>query len=67
MWMTNYISAIKRGLRDQYNCEQIGGTQEEPLVLAKDGEYPMHIEGKLDNVLIKDGKINCCRFDGDSD
>ncbi len=28
-----------------------------------DGEYPMTIYGKVDNVRIVDGRINCCNFD----
>lgn len=61
--MIEYINAIKRKLIDQY------GFPENPMVPGcvfgdvPDGEYPMTINGKLDNVRIKDGKINCCNFD----
>ena len=60
--MCSYISAVKRGLRDQYGCPQIGGTDEDPSIQVADGEYPMTINGKLDNVLIKDDRIHCCRY-----
>ena len=63
MWMTAYIKAVKCGLRDEHGFKPIGGTEEEPLINAPDGKYPMTIEGKLDRVVIKDGYINCCNFD----
>lgn len=63
MWMTDYIKAVKRGLRDQYGFKPIGGTEEELLIDAPDGEYPMTIGGKLDRVAIIDGTIDCCNFD----
>jgi hypothetical protein len=62
MWMTDYIRAVKRGLRDKHGCKQIGGTKDDPLIKAPDGEYPIKIKGKLDRVVVKDGKINCCNF-----
>ena len=63
MWMTDYIRAVKRGLRDEHGFKPIGGTEEDPLIDPPDGEYPMTIEGKLDRVVIENGTINCCNFD----
>ena len=65
MWMTDYIRAVKRELRDEHHLPVLpGGTEDDPLVDAPDGEYPMTIEGKLDRVRIQGGKIFCCNFDG---
>ena len=62
MWMTEYICAVKRALRDQHNCKQIGGTEYDPAVDAKDGDYPCLIDGKLDRVVIKEQRISCCNL-----
>lgn len=60
MWGTEYIRSIKRGLRDHYNFKPLPGSTEDELLLeVPDGEYPMTIEGKLDNVRIEGGKIFC--------
>lgn len=65
MWMTCYINEIKRQFRDKYNFIPTGGTESEPLFnnSIPDGEYPMEIDGKIDNVKIKDSAISCCNFD----
>jgi len=64
MWMTDYIRAIKRGLRDKHGFHPTGGTKDEPIFAnVPDGEYPMKIDGKLDHVRIVNGTIECCRFD----
>jgi len=64
MWMTDYIREIKRQFRDVYGFTPLpGSTEDEPLIKAPDGEYPMTIEGKLDHVRIVNGKISCCNFD----
>jgi hypothetical protein len=64
--MIAYIQAIKRQFRDVYHfvpAYQFG----EDLIFDEgqipDGEYPMTIDGKLDKVEIREGKIYCCRFD----
>jgi hypothetical protein len=60
--MIQYITEIKRKFRDEYNCKVIGGTEADPAVDVEDGIYPMTINGKLDTVVIKGGKISCCNF-----
>lgn len=63
MWMTDYIRAVKRGLRDVHSFTPTGGSSDDPVFAAiPDGEYPMTIEGKLDYVRIVKGKISCCNF-----
>jgi hypothetical protein len=61
--MTEYVRQIRIALRDQHKFQPTGGTEEEPLFNnIPDGEYPIKINGKVDNVLIKKGAIHCCRF-----
>jgi len=63
MWMTDYIRAVKRGLRDQHKLVPSGGTFDEPIFASvPDGDYPMKIDGKTDHVRIINGSIECCRF-----
>lgn len=64
MWMTDYIREIKRQLRDVHGFKPSDRSTEVELVFddLPDGEYPMTIEGKLDQVRIENGKINCCNF-----
>lgn len=59
--MLEYISEIKRQLISRF------GLKEDPdrpglLLDVPDGQYPMDINGKLDFVRVKDGKISCCNF-----
>lgn len=62
MWMTTYVDVIKRQLIDKYGFPE--DSQHPGCVLGNvpDGEYPMTINGRLDNVRIVNGKINCCNF-----
>jgi hypothetical protein len=61
MWMTSYISEIKRQFRDKYKFVPSGGTEQEPLFDSiPDGTYPMEIDGKMDYVVIKGDSISCC-------
>lgn len=63
MWMTEYISAVKRGLRDQHGFVPTGGTDAEPLFdNIPDGLYPMDVDGRIDRVRIEAGRIYCCNF-----
>ncbi len=61
MWMTDYITEIQRQFIAVYKFpehpEKPGIPQDVP-----DGDYPMTIDGKLDNVKIVNGLINCCNF-----
>jgi len=66
MGMLEYIRTIKRRMRDQYGMKVIGGTEDDPLVEAPDGVYPMEIDGQVDKVEIKNGRIFCCRFEASS-
>jgi hypothetical protein len=69
MWMTAYISAVKRGLRDRYGFTPDAGSSEDDPTFngnpVPDGVYPMVIDGKLDRVRISGDRISCCNFDGD--
>ena len=57
--MTDYVREIQKQLIDVYNFPK--GENGLPQDV-KDGEYPMTIEGKLDHVSIRDGKISCCNY-----
>ena len=65
MWMTDYIRAVKKGLRDEHGFTPREGSSEDDPVFDKvpDGEYPMTIEGRIDHVRIVNGGINCGNFD----
>jgi hypothetical protein len=65
MWMIQYINKIKKQLVDQYGCAEDPNCPGVPKYPVPDGEYPMEIEGKIDNVLIENNKIFCCRFNKD--
>ena len=62
MWMTDYVKAVKRKLRDQYGfVPREGSSAEDPCFDdIPDGDYPMEIEGQLDDVKIVDGKFHLC-------
>lgn len=69
MWMTSYVREVKRQLRDTYGftpSETLGTSPDEDLVFENftDGNYPMTIEGKLDNVKVINGRFSLCNFDG---
>lgn len=62
--MLEYIRSVKRGMRDQHGFQSTGGTDEDPnFDNISDGKYPMTIDGKVDSVEIKGGKIFCCNFE----
>lgn len=61
MWMTNYIGEIQRQLIVKYRFKENPEKPGIPLDVP-DGKYPMTIEGKLDRVRIKNGRIECCNF-----
>jgi hypothetical protein len=62
MWMTTYITEIQRQFITKYGFDEDPKKPGIPLNVP-DGEYPMEIEGKVDNVRIKDGTISCCNFE----
>jgi len=63
MSMIQYIAEIRKQMRDKYGFKPNGGTIEEPLFDSiPDGEYPMEIDGKVDNVVVKNNSISCCNF-----
>lgn len=64
MNMLSYIAAIQKQLIAQHGFKENPAKPGVPLGPVPDGEYPMTIEGKLDNVRIKNNKINCCNWDG---
>lgn len=60
MWMTQYIQEIQRQLVAVY---EFPANPKNGLPMGvPDGEYPMRIQGKTDNVRILNGKIECCNF-----
>ena len=62
--MTSYICEIKKQWRDVYGFTPSRMVGDEPCFdNIPDGEYPMVINGKKDNVKLIDGKINCCNWD----
>jgi hypothetical protein len=62
MQMLEYISAIQRKLVSQYGFKERADAPGIPAQVP-DGKYPMEIDGKLDRVVVKNGKIHCCNFD----
>ena len=57
--MLSFIMQIKRQFRDKYNFIPTGGTDREPMFdNIPDGTYPMDIEGKAYNIVVKDDKIS---------
>ncbi len=62
--MLEYIRSVKRGMRDQHGFKPTYGTDEDPnFDNIPDGKYPMTIDGKVDSVEIKGGKIFFCNFE----
>jgi|OpeIllAssembly_1097287.scaffolds.fasta_scaffold660496_2 hypothetical protein len=61
MWMTDYIKKVKCALRDEHGFKSIGGSDDDPLVEGPDGVYPITIEGKLENIWIRNGAIHRAR------
>jgi hypothetical protein len=61
MWMTNYICEIQRQLIEIYGFRQNPDKPGVPMDVP-DGDYPMTIEGRLDQVKIVDSGIHCCNF-----
>lgn len=62
MWMTDYIREIQKRFVVDYKFTP---RSDAPLIPAHvpDGEYPMTIAGKYDNVRVTNGTIDCCNFD----
>jgi hypothetical protein len=63
MWMTDYIRAIKRQLRDRYGFKPskvMGTPPDEELCFdsVPDGTYPMAIDGKEVFVKVINGKFS---------
>lgn len=63
MWMTDHVRAIKCAMRDQYQCKVIGGVEGDPAIEAPDGDYVLDIDGKIDVVIVKDGRFAYMVFD----
>lgn len=62
--MLEYINKVKRGFRDQICLTPTGGTEYEPLFeFIAEGDYPMVIDGRKDNIKIINGYISCCNFE----
>jgi len=67
MWMTDYVRAVKRALRDQHSLVPIANSSEEEPNFDNipEGTYPVRIKengGKLDNVRILGDRILCGNF-----
>jgi hypothetical protein len=61
MWVVNYIQEIQRQLITVYGFSEDPERPGLPMNVS-DGEYPMTIDGKLDNVVIIGGKIRGSNF-----
>lgn len=57
-----YINEIQRQFIEKYGFKENPEKPGVPLCVP-DGEYPMVIEGRLDNVEIVKGMIHCCNFE----
>lgn len=58
--MIEYINKVKQGLASQLGLEY---RDTRVIGHVPDGVYPMEIDGKVDHVQIKNGFINCCRWE----
>lgn len=56
MWMTEYIREIQRQLIEIYGYQEDPDKRGVPMDVP-DGEYPMTIDGKLDQVKVVNGSI----------
>lgn len=61
--MISYIAEIQRQLIAVYGFQENPEKPGLPMNV-KDGTYPMTINGRVDNVVIKDDYIYCGNFDG---
>lgn len=59
--MLQYIAEIQRQLVDVFGFEPRVDAPHIPQNVP-DGVYPMIIDGKIDRVEIKHGKISCCNY-----
>lgn len=63
MGMLKYIREIKRQFRDVYHFVPTGDCHGELIFGAiPDGDYPMTIDSRVDNIQIVNGFIRCCNF-----
>lgn len=62
MGMTEYIREIQRQFIEVFNFPENPDKPGLPTDVT-DGEYPMTIDGKLDNVRIVNGMIHCGIFE----
>ena len=61
MWMSTYIQKIQKQFITTYKFKENPKKRGLPIHVP-DGEYPMKINGKVDNVHVKNGKIACLNF-----
>ncbi len=61
MWMSDYVREIQRQLVSVYGLAERSNAPGIPRHVP-DGEYPMTIKGKLDNVRVVNGELSCCNF-----
>lgn len=61
MGMYDYIYEIQRQFIKVYGFKENPKNPGLPMYVP-DGEYPMIIDEKIDNVCIEKGCINCCNF-----
>jgi hypothetical protein len=61
MWMSTYIQQIQEAFITQHNFQEDPERPGVPLNVP-DGKYSIEIDGKVDTVEIKKGKIYCCNF-----
>lgn len=60
MWMTDYVNEIQKKLVIQYGFPPDARSLPQNV---PDGEYPMEINGKLESIRIKNGRIYRRNFD----
>jgi len=57
MKMANYVKEVRRHLIGEYGFRENPDNPGMPLDVPGDGNYPMEIEGRLEDVSITNGKV----------